>query len=47
VREALSKAGFGAFPRLGAASRRRLEEVFEKDVPALRAKLHRELGGAK
>jgi hypothetical protein len=44
IRESLGKVGAGAFPRLGGAARRRLEEVFEKDVPGLRAGLHRDLG---
>lgn len=47
VRQALEKVGVTAFPRLGGAERRRLEEALDKEVPALRAKLHRDLGSAR
>jgi hypothetical protein len=43
VRTALEKVGPMAFPKLRSAERQRLSAAIEKEIPALRQKLHREL----
>jgi GTP-binding protein EngB required for normal cell division len=47
TRQTLEKVGVLAFPRLGSGERRRLEHALEKEIPELRAKLHRELSSAR
>jgi energy-coupling factor transporter ATP-binding protein EcfA2 len=44
ARLALTKA---RLPRLPGSARRRLEQAIEKEIPELRARLHRELGSAR
>lgn len=46
ARQTLEKVGVLAFPRLRRDERERLERALEKEIPELRARLHRELAVA-
>ncbi len=47
TRQTLEKVGILAFPGLSSAERRRIENALEREIPELRARLHRELATAK
>jgi GTP-binding protein EngB required for normal cell division len=47
TRQTLEKVGVLAFPPLSSVARRRIEGALEREIPELRARLHRELAAAR